>query len=143
MSNFRKIDDAIFIGPQPSAQDLQEAKQLGIKTVVDFRMPIETAASNEMLTKNAGLNYASIPVNKADLSSSQISQLAQVMNSREGPFFLHCATGARAALLLSLNQARQHGWSAEQVFDEAKKIGFDLKTSPEFSNFIIDLTQSR
>ena len=89
MSNFKKIGDDIFIGPQPSAQDLQEAKQLGIKTVVDFRMPIETAASNEMLTKNAGLNYASIPVNKADLSSSQISQLAQVMNSREGPF---CST---------------------------------------------------
>lgn len=136
MSNFRKIDDDIFIGPQPTAQDLQEAKQQGVKTVIDFRMPAETTASNELLTKNAGLGYTNIPVNKADLSSAQIGQLAQVMNSREGPFLLHCATGARAALLLLLNQARQHGWSAEQLFQEAEKIGFDLKTSPEFSKFV-------
>ncbi len=136
MSNFKKIDDDIFIGPQPTAQDLQEAKQQGIKTVIDFRMQAETATSNEMLTKIAGLGYASIPVNKADLSSAQIGQLERVVNSQEGPFLLHCATGARAALLFSLNQARQHGWSAEQLFKEAEKIGFDLKTSPEFSNFV-------
>lgn len=136
MTSFRKIDDIVFIGPQPSAQDLQEAKQQGVKTVVDFRMPAETATSNEMLTKIAGLGYTSIPVNKADLSNAQIAQLEQVMNSREGPFLLHCATGARAALLFSLNQARQHGWSAEQLFKEAEKIGFDLKTSPEFSKFV-------
>jgi len=49
---------------------------------------------------------------------------------------LHCATGARVALLLSLSRARQNDWTTEQAFAEAKRMGFDLKTSPEFSNFV-------
>ncbi len=136
MGNFRKLDDDIFIGPQPTVQDLQEAKQQGIKTVIDLRMPTETTASNELLTKNAGLGYAGIPVNKADLSAKQVGQLDAAMKGNEGPFLIHCATGARAALLLSLNQANQHHWTAEQTFDAAKKMGYDLKTSPEFSAFV-------
>jgi uncharacterized protein (TIGR01244 family) len=136
MSNFRKLDDDIFIGPQPTAQDLQEAKQQGIKTVIDLRMPAETTGSNELLTQNAGLGYANIPVNKAALSTDQVGQLDAVMKNNEGPFLLHCATGARAALLLSLNQANRHRWTAEQTFDAAKKMGYDLQTSPEFSAFV-------
>lgn len=93
-------------------------------------------ASNETLTKSHGLAYVNIPVNKAALSANQISDLDAAMKGKEGPFLLHCATGARAALLLSLSKARQHDWTTEQAFAEAKRMGFDLKTSPEFSTFV-------
>ena len=36
MSSFKRIDDEFFIGPHPTEQDLSEAKQQGIKTVIDF-----------------------------------------------------------------------------------------------------------
>lgn len=142
MSQFKKIDETIFIGPQPTEQDLRDAKQQGIKTVIDLRMPTETPASNAALTKNAGLDYANIPVNKIDLSANQIVQLDKLMKTKEGPFLLHCATGTRAALLLSLTKAKQHRWTAERTFDEAKKMGFDLKTSAEFSDFVTRMTSS-
>jgi len=136
MSQFKPVEDNIFIAPQPTAQDLDDAKQQGIKTVIDFRMPGETPASNETLTKNHGLDYVNIPVDKADLSANQIGDLDAVMKNREGPFLLHCATGARAALFLALRRARQNSWSTEQAFAEATRMGFDLKTSPEFSAFV-------
>jgi uncharacterized protein (TIGR01244 family) len=140
MNQFKEVNEGVFIGPQPTEQDLRNAKQQGIKTVIDFRLPTETTTSNETLTKNAGLDYANIPVNKANLSTDQIGQLDNVMKSKEGPFLLHCATGARAALLYSLNRAKQQGWTTGQTFDEAKRMGFDLKTSSEFFSFVTKAT---
>ena len=49
MATYRKFEEGLFIGPQPSAQDLAEAKQQGIGMVVDMRLPSETAADNARL----------------------------------------------------------------------------------------------
>ena len=105
--------------------------------MIDFRLPSETATSNAVLTKNQGVAYVNIPVNKVALSAGQIGELDREIKRHEGPFLLHCATGARAALLLSLRKAKQLGWTPEQTFVEAKQMGFDLKSSAEFSGFVV------
>jgi protein tyrosine phosphatase (PTP) superfamily phosphohydrolase (DUF442 family) len=63
------------------------------------------------------------------------------MNEKPGPFLVHCATGARAAMLLALAEARKHGWTAERAFEEARNMGFDLRSSPEFSAFVVAATE--
>ena len=136
MNSFKRIDEEFFIGPQPTEQDLKAAQQQGIKTVIDFRLPAETATSNAALAKNQGLDYVNIPVNKMALSARQIGDLDQAIREHTGPFLLHCATGARAALLLSLSRAKQQGWTSSQALEESKRIGFDLQSSAEFSGFV-------
>ena len=136
MSQFKKIEDDVFIGPQPTAQDLDEARRQGIKTVVDLRLPSETQASNQDLTKSHGLGYVNIPVDKENLSASQIGEFEAAIKDNAGPFLIHCATGARAALLLSLSEAKKNGWSREQTFEHARGMGYDLSTSPAFSEFV-------
>ena len=136
MSQFRPVESGVFIGPQPTSQDLEDARQHGIKTVIDFRLPSETATSNETLAKSASLDYINIPVNKAMLSENQIDDLDAAMQTKQGPFLLHCATGARAALLFALSKAKENGWTAEQAFAHAKTLGFDLQTSPAYSTFV-------
>lgn len=137
MNSFKRIDDEFFIGPQPTKQDLQAAKQQGIKTVIDFRLPSETATSNAALITSEGLAYVNIPVNKVALSVDQVGDLERALQDHVGPFLLHCATGARAALLLTVSRAKQLGWTSERTFSEAKQLGFDLKTSAEFSDFVV------
>ena len=39
MSQFKQVEDGIFIGPQPTEQDIEEVRQQGIRTVIDFRLP--------------------------------------------------------------------------------------------------------
>ena len=136
MSSFRLVEDGVFIGPQPTPQDLEDARLQGVKTVIDFRLPSETATSNETLVRSHELEYESIPVNKAMLSFNQIGELDAAMQSKPGPFLVHCATGLRAALLLALSKAKKNGWSAEQTFAHAQAMGFDLRTSPAYSNFV-------
>lgn len=140
MQQFRKIEEGILLGPQPTEQDLREAKQSGIRTVIDFRMPNETPTENAELAARCQLDYVNIPVNKASLAEAQIDELDRAMDSKPGPFLIHCASGARAAMLLSLRKARKHRWNAERTFDEARAMGFDLKGSPEFSAFVTTVT---
>ncbi|TCS33074.1 uncharacterized protein (TIGR01244 family) [Paucimonas lemoignei] len=142
MERFKQIGEDVFIGPQPTAADLKEAKQRGIATVIDFRMPAETSASNEELAKSCGLDYANIPVNKESLSKEQISQLDEVMQHKRGPFLLHCGIGTRAATLYALKLASQHHWNAEQTFEAANSMGFDLQSSPQFAEFVARATEN-
>lgn len=137
MAHFNEIGGGLYVGPQPTEQDLQEAKQCGVKTVIDFRLPTETAIPNETLVTRYGLNYVNIPVSKASPSEQQIEELDQALKQKDGPFLLHCGTGMRAAMLLALTRAKQNHWTADRPFEEAKPIGFDLNGSPEFSAFVI------
>ena len=137
MDKFKQLQDGVLIGPQPTEQDLQQAKQQGIKTVIDFRLPSETPVPNAELVAKNGLDYANIPVDKASLSTDQIGELDRVMQEKQGPYLIHCATGARAAMLLALSKAKKHHWDAERTFEEARTMGYDLKTSPEFSAFVV------
>ena len=136
MAQFNDIGGDLYLGPQPTEQDLQEAKQCGVKTIIDFRLPSETAIPNETLVTENGLNYVNIPVNKTSPSGEQIEQLDQALQQEDGPFLLHCGTGMRAAMLLALTRAKQSRWTAERTFEEAKSMGYDLKASPEFSAFV-------
>jgi uncharacterized protein (TIGR01244 family) len=136
MAQYKQVDDDFFIGPQPTRQDLEDARQQGVRTVVDFRLPTETASPNEDLARGAGLEYVNIPVNRAALSTGQIGEFKTAMHQHPGPYLVHCATGARAALMLVLARARQQGWSAQRAFEEADAMGFNLRSSEEFANFV-------
>lgn len=143
MRQFRKIADGIYIGAQPTEQDLQDCKRHGIGTVIDFRLPGETATPNAARVQACGMEYVNVPVNKARLSVGQVDDLVRAMEEKPGPYLVHCATGARAAMLLALAEARRHGWTAERTFEEASNMGFDLKASPEFSAFVVSATAGK
>ena len=136
MNQFKRLQNGMLIGPQPTEDDLRQAKRDGIRTVIDFRMPSETQTPNSELVARSGLDYVNIPVNKESLSIDQVDELDRVMREKEAPFLLHCASGARAAVLLVLSKAKDLGWTAQRAFDEARAMGFDLEKTPEFANFI-------
>lgn len=140
MANYKQFEERFFIGSQPTEQDLDEAKRQGIQTVIDLRMPSETAVPNAELVKRSGLNYVNIPVDKGALSARRIDELDAALKQNEGPYLLHCATGARVAMLLALSRAKQHGWTAERAFQEAEAMGYNLQTSPDFNLFVKQTT---
>lgn len=142
MATFKQINEQIFLGPQPAQRDLKEAKALGIRTVIDLRMPAESHTSNEEMASNNDLGYVNIPVNKSALAARQIDELERALASTPGPHLVHCATGARAALLIKLSQARLERWTAEQTFEEARRIGFNLEDSDNFAGFVRKITAS-
>lgn len=140
MNQFKQIEDGLYLGPQPSEQDLDELKRRGVQTVVDFRLPGETPTPRESMVNARGMAYVNIPVNKASLSSHQVDMLVRTMEEKPGPYLFHCASGARAAMILALAEARKHHWTAERTFAEARRMGFDLQGMPEFAKFVTEST---
>lgn len=136
MNQFKPLENGMFIDPEPTADNLRQAKQKGIKTVIDLRMSRETPTPNSERVARSGLDYVNIPVNKVTLSVDQVDALKRVMRHMDGPFLIHCATGALAAMLLVLSQAKQNSWTAQRAFQEARAMGFGLENAPEFANFI-------
>lgn len=136
MDQLKPLAGGMLIGPQPSKAHLQQAKLYGIRTVIDLRMPTETALPNAELVVRSGLAYVNIPVNRARLSTDQVDELDRVMREQEGPFLLHCASGARAVMLLVLSKARHKGWGAQSAFEQARAMGINLESSPQMANFV-------
>ena len=140
MENFKQLEDGMLIGPQPTDENIQQAKQQGIKTVIDFRMPGELATPNAELSARHGLDYVNIPVSKTNLSSKQIEEFDRVLEEKQGPFLIHCASGTRAAMLLALSRAKKQNWNTERTFQETQAMGYDLKKFPEFAAFVTQTT---
>lgn len=140
MAQYKQAGGDYLIGPQPTQSDLQEASRNGVRTVIDFRLPKETEHLNSELARDAGLAYVNLPVDRDDLTRENIRQLELALDRHSGPYLLHCATGTRAALMLVLVRARQHGWSAQRVFDEAEAMGFALRSSELFAAFVRENT---
>ncbi|MDB5931379.1 MAG: hypothetical protein JWR60_3086 [Polaromonas sp.] len=53
MERFKTLENGTLIGPQPSQAQLRQAREHGIKTVIDCRMPRETAMPNAELVPAA------------------------------------------------------------------------------------------
>lgn len=127
MNQFKPLENGMLIGPEPTADNLRQAKQNGIKTVIGVRMSRETPAHNSELVARSGLDYVNIPVNKVIFSVDQVDALQRVMRHMGWPFLTHCATGALAAMLRMLSQAKQNIWTAQRAFQEARAMGFGLE----------------
>ena len=65
MDQFKPLENGMLIGPQPTDGNLRRARQEGVKTVIDFRMPSETSTPNAELVARSRLAYVNIPVNQA------------------------------------------------------------------------------
>lgn len=143
MHKFRQLEGNLYLGPQPTEEDLKQAKKRGVQTVIDFRLPNEAPVDTEGLARANGLDYVNIPVDRNALAPAQVDEFDHAMSAHAGPFLIHCASGARAAMMLSLRKARHEGWSAERTFDESRAMGFPLETSAEFSAFVRSAVRPR
>ncbi len=79
MTQFNDIGGGLYLNPQPSEQDLQEAKGCGIQTVIDLRPSAETAILNATLVSQYGLNYMNTPASKTSPSEQQIEAFDQAL----------------------------------------------------------------
>lgn len=143
METFLQIEAGFRLGAQPDGPELLLHKQQGVRTVIDFRMPSETQGANRALVEASGLRYVNIPVDKTALSADSIALLDAQLRRDEGPYLLHCATGARAAVMLALQRGGMDGWSFQTTLQAIQQMGADVSQSAEFLDFIRHITESR
>ncbi|PHK95233.1 phosphatase [Pseudoroseomonas rhizosphaerae] len=141
MPNRIRINDRLSVDPTPpTREELERLAQEGFRSVVNLRtpgepnQPLSPDAEGEA-TREAGLDYAHMPVAPTGLHSEQVDEFRQKLSELPGPVLIHCASGKRASIFGVLGLATEEGLSGEEALSRARALGFDWG-SPQIEAFI-------
>lgn len=126
IENFGKLNDNYYRGSQPTAQQLDELKKLGIKTIIDLRKDRIEGASQ--LAHNAGLQYVNIPLTtKRPATEDQTGQFLKLVKDPDNwPVFVHCKGGRhRTGEMTAIYRITHDGWTGDQAYEEMQKYDFE------------------
>jgi len=112
--NYRKVDDQLSTGGQPTEEQLQAAAREGIRTIINLApsdtrsaLPDEAGAVQAL-----GMIYNHIPVDWEYPTEQDFASFEQVMQTRAaGKTLIHCAANFRVTAFFSLYARKHLGWS--------------------------------
>jgi uncharacterized protein (TIGR01244 family) len=126
----------IFLASQPEKEDFSQAKDRGIKTVLNLRPASELDWDEAALVK-LGLEYQNVPITSRDsLTDDAIDRVRGILKDREKrPLLVHCASANRVGAVWLAHRVLDGGLSYDDALKEAKTVG--LKT-PAFEEKVKD-----
>ena len=116
--------DLITCG-MPGPEDLRQARQAGIKTIINLCQPQEPSPEEPRLPAELGMGYHNIPVGgAADLTETKARQLAAIVNDcNNHPVLIHCMSGNRVGALLAMKTFYADGKSAQESLQAGRAAG--------------------
>lgn len=130
MTAFRQLDDKTLVAGQIHAEDLEEARRLGVTLVVNNRPDGEdegqpTSDEIEAAARAAGLDYCHIPIARG-LGPTVIEQMREAREGLgEGRMLAFCRSGMRSTLAWAV-ACREDGVPREELERRAGEAGFSL-----------------
>ena len=115
MHNYQAINNRFSVAGALGAADLEQAKKLGLSTIIS-NLPDEevvngfTSDNARAKAESLGLTYHHLPVTGASLNDQQnIDQFRTLVSQSSSPVLAHCKSGTRSALLwgLATSQSKQ------------------------------------
>lgn len=130
MSDFRRIDDNLLASPQITVDDVAEARELGVKLIVNNRPEDESpdqtpGADIEAAARAAGMDYVAIPVTHAGFGQGQVDAMREALDAASGPVLAYCRSGTRSTLLWALAEAKA-GKNPSVIASKAAGGGYDV-----------------
>lgn len=117
----------VYFAGQPSQADLAAYAKLGVKTVVNLRMPAETEKlgfDEAAAVKAAGMSYVSVPFGAEMPSDGALAKIyAELNKAGSEKVLLHCASSNRAGMVWAVYRGAQHGVAGETAVAEGKAAG--------------------
>lgn len=123
--NFGKISEHLYRGAQPDATGIQSLKKLGVKLIVNLRMPGDCWKPEAAEAAANGILYTNIPMSGAARPrDEQVQQILGLLESSPGPVFVHCQHGCdRTGTVVACYRIQHDGWSNDLALREAKRYG--------------------
>ena len=118
----------VYLGSQPSKEDLAQLKADGLKTVVSLRHANETKDWDEAATaRELGLAWVHIPWQGPEqLDDAVFDRAREALRTAQRPLLVHCGSGNRVGAVWIPFRVLDEGADLEKAATEARTIG--LKT---------------
>jgi uncharacterized protein (TIGR01244 family) len=131
----RRVTDRVWVGGQPSNDDLALLCGAGVRMVVDLRQPVEHDVDAERFAvEGLGMAFAHIPVNgEAPEDFAADAFLAALSRPNAFPVFVHCASGNRAAGFWMIRRLVVDRWTPEAAEGEARRAGLRSEVLRDFA----------
>ena len=131
MGEWRRLNDKVTVGGQPSVDDLHALRAQGYVAVVNLRTEGEadqtlSPAAEGFAASEAGLGYRHVPVALPQLDLEQVRQLRMAIEEARGPVYVHCGAGQRACAL-SLLATAEPGTRGETLLASAATVGLPIR----------------
>ncbi len=108
MQDYKAINSKFSVAGALSVADMEQAKKLGLSTVINNLPDSEvlngfTTDVAKAKAKSLGLNYHYLPVTGASLNDQDnIDQFKKIISKSNSPVLAHCKSGTRSAVLWGL-----------------------------------------
>ena len=125
--NFLKLTDQVWTGGQPWPEHLPKLKDAGIKVIINLRPHAEhQGAREEEKVKELGMSYFNIPVDGQQPDELDADDFLKLTDEqlKNGPVFIHCASGSRVGAFWMIRRVMRDGWEFDKALEEANRIGF-------------------
>ena len=133
--NFHRVNDSLYRGGQPSAQGFQNLAKLGVKTVVDLRIPDGQSAWEKRIVERLGMRYVHLPLHGGEIPTQRDIDRAFgiLLDSAQSPVFVHCREGKdRTGMIVACYRISHDGWTNARALAEAKSYAIrELKPAME------------
>ena len=134
--NFHKVNDHLYRGAQPTPEGLKYLAKLGVKTVLDLRLPGERGAGEAQVVRALGMRYVNIPMSGfAPPTKAEITRiLALLQDTKSGAVFVHCKRGAdRTGAVIAAYRIDHDRWDNTRALKEARNCGMAFYELPRRS----------
>ena len=125
VENFGKVNDHIYRGGQPTADNFRQLAGFGIKTVVDLRG--DSKPDSKALAEGAGLRYIHLPMEPKQYPRPDAAQrFLEIVNDQSNwPVYVHCAGGRhRTGAMIAVYRITIDGWDIDRTYQEMKDYDF-------------------
>ncbi|QDV85801.1 fused DSP-PTPase phosphatase/NAD kinase-like protein [Planctomycetes bacterium TBK1r] len=135
-----KINDAITVGAQPTAEQLSGLKDSGFRSVLNLRadgeddQPLSPHDEGEQ-AKQLGLEYENIPVTMKTMSPELVDRVRGQFGKLPTPIYVHCQKGKRAGAMAMMHTACEAGKSGDETLAMAEQMGFECN-QPQLAEFV-------
>lgn len=136
--NYRKVNDDLIIGGQPTAEQLRSAAAEGFKTIINLATinPRYSLKDEVGLVHSLGMTYYHIPVEWENPQESDFEAFEILMTQLpKGKTLIHCAANFRVTAFYSLHAMKHLGWSEAQA-DEFRATIWAGHDYPLWNDFI-------
>jgi protein tyrosine phosphatase (PTP) superfamily phosphohydrolase (DUF442 family) len=123
--NFGKVDEHLYRGAQPDAAGIQNLKKLGVKLIVNLRMPWDGWKEEAAEAQANGILYTNFPMSGIGRpNNEQVRQVLALFEKISTPIFVHCQHGCdRTGTVVACYRIQHDRWSSKLALDEAERYG--------------------